>query len=111
MPSTSATYRVQIQDVNSSISTVEIDIWGRKTTSWARIQFESDVLDQLWICKYCVSCAEYTKDFIHHLNKNDEHSLDEARVNIPLRNSPSFAKDFHCHSGSRMNPKQKCNVW
>ncbi|KAG1683792.1 Neprilysin-2 [Nymphon striatum] len=104
MPSTSATYRVQIQDAYQQWKS----IYGEEK-QLPGLEYNSNQM--FWISYGSVSCAEYTKDFIHHLNKNDEHSLDEARVNIPLRNSPSFAKDFHCHSGSRMNPKQKCNVW
>lgn len=33
------------------------------------------------------------------------------RVNVPLMNSPDFAHAFKCRPGSKMNPRNKCNLW
>lgn len=33
------------------------------------------------------------------------------RVNRPVANFEEFAKVFKCHSGSSMNPKDKCSMW
>jgi len=41
----------------------------------------------------------------------EQHSVVPARVNIPLQNSPHFAKIFACPSGSPMNPVEKCAIW
>ena len=44
-------------------------------------------------------------------NWTDVHSENYARVIAPLQNIPHFADAFSCKLGSRMNPKQKCQMW
>ncbi|BFZ14185.1 hypothetical protein BsWGS_17224 [Bradybaena similaris] len=39
-----------------------------------------------------------------------EHSPDKIRVNGPLRNFQAFADAFSCPVGSKMNPRNKCEV-
>lgn len=38
------------------------------------------------------------------------HPFQYHRVNIPVMNSPDFAKAFQCEKGSRMNPINKCSL-
>ncbi|XP_044746106.1 neprilysin-2-like isoform X2 [Coccinella septempunctata] len=39
------------------------------------------------------------------------HANSEYRINYRLRNLPQFARDFHCPSGSFMNPEEKCKLY
>ncbi|XP_066593451.1 uncharacterized protein [Prorops nasuta] len=43
--------------------------------------------------------------------KTDKHSVGRFRVLGGLSNSEEFAKAFSCPVGSKMNPKNKCNIW
>ncbi|CAM1322785.1 ECE2 (predicted) [Pycnogonum litorale] len=64
-----------------------------------------------WISLGTARCTEYNEDFVKYSKENEVHALNEARVNIPLMNSPYFARDFNCPAGSPMNPVKKCSVW
>lgn len=64
-----------------------------------------------WISFANVWCTKYRKEAMELLFKNDDHPPAEIRVNGPLSNSYDFARDFQCYSGSKMNPKHKCEVW
>ncbi|KAL1464403.1 hypothetical protein WDU94_004053 [Cyamophila willieti] len=64
-----------------------------------------------WISFANVWCTKYRKEAMELLFKNDDHPPAEIRVNGPLSNSYDFARDFKCYSGSKMNPKHKCEVW
>lgn len=61
---------------------------------------------QLW----CVASRDYVKR--NQIIAGD-HSLNEFRVNGPISNMPphTFAHDFGCSVGTKMNPVQKCIVW
>lgn len=43
--------------------------------------------------------------------KTDVHTPNEFRVNGFISNMRSFASDFKCSEGAKMNPKHKCEVW
>jgi endothelin-converting enzyme len=43
--------------------------------------------------------------------EKDPHSPPQFRVIGPLSNLPEFAQEFYCPGGSKMNPKNKCEVW
>jgi len=59
---------------------------------------------QLW-------CSTMTKERVHLEIKKDTHAPAEFRVLGSLSNFPEFSKLFNCKVGSRMNPKDKCQVW
>ncbi|CAG9765647.1 unnamed protein product [Ceutorhynchus assimilis] len=40
-----------------------------------------------------------------------KHALASFRVIGPLRNSPYFADDFRCKTGTKMNPEKKCRLY
>lgn len=42
---------------------------------------------------------------------SDPHAPEMFRVNGPLSNMKEFADDFNCPDDSKMNTKEKCNVW
>ncbi|GAB1602197.1 endothelin-converting enzyme homolog isoform X2 [Argonauta hians] len=58
-----------------------------------------------------VWCSSATKETMHTRLLNDPHSPNNYRVIATLSNSRDFAEQYHCPSGSRMNPKEKCEVW
>eukprot|EP00106_Octopus_bimaculoides_P022840 XP_014790282.1 PREDICTED: endothelin-converting enzyme 2-like [Octopus bimaculoides] len=58
-----------------------------------------------------VWCSSTTKETLHMRLLNDPHSPDEYRVIATLSNSKDFAEQYKCPLGSRMNPKDKCEVW
>jgi endothelin-converting enzyme len=59
---------------------------------------------QLW-------CSLYTEEFIASDVKTNPHSPGPYRVIGALVNSKEFADAFQCKEGSRMNPKDKCELW
>nr|QHX41524.1 endothelin-converting enzyme 2-like isoform X1 [Octopus vulgaris] len=58
-----------------------------------------------------VWCSSTTKETLHMRLLNDPHSPDEYRVIATLSNSKDFAEQYKCPLDSRMNPKEKCEVW
>ncbi|PSN53054.1 Endothelin-converting enzyme [Blattella germanica] len=58
-----------------------------------------------------VWCSSSTDEATNLQIEKDPHSPPRFRVIGPLSNLPEFAKEFSCHSGSKMNPKKKCEVW
>ena len=40
-----------------------------------------------------------------------DHSPGNARVNGAVSNFKIFAKTFNCPINSKMNPKDKCEIW
>lgn len=59
-----------------------------------------------WVMTGTFLCGMPTtpKDIIFHADS-------EYRINYRLRNLPQFAKDFHCSSGTFMNPEKKCHLY
>lgn len=43
--------------------------------------------------------------------ETDEHSPGRFRINGALSNLKEFSDDFKCVFGSKMNPKDKCEIW
>lgn len=64
-----------------------------------------------WLSTANIWCAVYRDQALRKLITTDPHPPHEYRVINYLRNSDTFAKDFHCPVGSKMNPIEKCNVW
>ncbi|XP_046850503.1 endothelin-converting enzyme homolog [Xenia sp. Carnegie-2017] len=51
-------------------------------------------------------CTKYRNKVIDYNLKHDPHSLDPARVRVPLSNFPQFSKAFNCKA-----PKHTCVLW
>ncbi|RWS28414.1 endothelin-converting enzyme 2-like protein, partial [Leptotrombidium deliense] len=58
-----------------------------------------------------VWCSVTTPEALKLQILNDPHSPAQFRVIGTLSNSHEFAENFNCKLGSRMNPKEKCEVW
>ncbi|XP_021346508.1 endothelin-converting enzyme homolog [Mizuhopecten yessoensis] len=58
-----------------------------------------------------VWCSTSLKEADHLQLLSDSHSPAKFRVIGTLSNSKEFAEEFKCPLGSRMNPKEKCEVW
>ncbi|XP_060073168.1 endothelin-converting enzyme homolog [Ylistrum balloti] len=58
-----------------------------------------------------VWCSTSLKEADHLQLLSDSHSPAKFRVIGTLSNSKEFAEQFKCPTGSRMNPKEKCEVW
>uniref|UniRef100_A0A914MMM6 Peptidase M13 C-terminal domain-containing protein n=1 Tax=Meloidogyne incognita TaxID=6306 RepID=A0A914MMM6_MELIC len=68
--------------------------------------------DQLFFIHYAFrQCSRLGSTWLRQRIMTEQHSVVPARVNIPLQNSPHFAKIFACPSGSPMNPIEKCAIW
>ncbi|KAJ8673285.1 hypothetical protein QAD02_004547, partial [Eretmocerus hayati] len=62
-----------------------------------------------WISGASVWCTAYEPG--HPQSPDDVHPPEEFRINGVLSNIPEFSKDFNCPVGSKMNPRNKCNIW
>lgn len=72
-----------------------------------------DQLQLFWI-SYAVQWCSASRDYvIRNQIIAGDHSLNEFRVNGPISNMPTntFAHDFGCSVGTKMNPVHKCIVW
>lgn len=58
-----------------------------------------------------VWCSSVTKEADALQIEKDPHSPPKYRVIGALSNLKEFSKEFNCKLGSKMNPKQKCEVW
>uniref|UniRef100_A0A0N4Z7I3 Peptidase_M13 domain-containing protein n=1 Tax=Parastrongyloides trichosuri TaxID=131310 RepID=A0A0N4Z7I3_PARTI len=68
--------------------------------------------DQLfWIAAGRVKCDKYIDERIKEMFEREKHLPGEYRVSIPFGNQKEFATDFNCKVGSKMNPKDKCDIW
>lgn len=64
-----------------------------------------------WISFSQVWCSKYKDGTLKQQILTGYHSPGEFRIKGPLANNPSFAEDFQCAKGSKMNPAKKCSVW
>lgn len=68
--------------------------------------------DQLfWITGAQTWCTKRRKESIHIMMETGDHPLEQFRVIGSLSNNEDFIKDFKCPKGSKMNAKEKCEVW
>jgi membrane metallo-endopeptidase-like protein 1 len=68
--------------------------------------------NQLFFISFATVWCGNTRDGeAHRLIVTDPHSPGKYRVIGTLSNSEEFAREFQCKIGSKMNPKDKCNVW
>ncbi|XP_021915643.1 endothelin-converting enzyme homolog isoform X4 [Zootermopsis nevadensis] len=58
-----------------------------------------------------VWCSSSTDEATNLQIEKDPHSPPQFRVIGPLSNLPEFSQEFSCPVGSKMNPKNKCEVW
>lgn len=58
-------------------------------------------------------CSNSRNYIIKNQIITDDHAPMEFRINGAISNMPetTFAKDFHCMTGTKMNPIKKCTVW
>lgn len=72
-----------------------------------------DDLQLFWISYGQLWCSKSRDYVIRNQIIAGVHSLNEHRVNGPISNMPknTFAHDFNCSVGSKMNPVHKCSVW
>lgn len=64
-----------------------------------------------WIATANCWCSKERKESLLNDLLTDEHSPSRYRVNVPFGNIHYFAEDFNCPVGSKIIPKQKCQVW
>lgn len=64
-----------------------------------------------WISMASSRCTKIQIKSQKFLILSDEHAPPVYRIIGSLSNSDSFARDFSCPEGSKMNPKNKCRVW
>uniref|UniRef100_A0A1B6DD22 Peptidase M13 N-terminal domain-containing protein n=1 Tax=Clastoptera arizonana TaxID=38151 RepID=A0A1B6DD22_9HEMI len=64
-----------------------------------------------WISAANTWCSKYRPEGLKLRIITGFHSPGEFRVIGPFSNQESFAKDFKCPKGTKMNPVKKCSVW
>lgn len=70
-------------------------------------------LQLFWISYAQLWCAASYDYVIRNQIIGGDHSPNEFRVNGPISNMPkhTFADDFACSVGTKLNPVHKCIVW
>ncbi|XP_044013834.1 endothelin-converting enzyme homolog [Aphidius gifuensis] len=63
-----------------------------------------------WINYANVFCEKNSNEYLRNY-LDGVHPPSKFRIIGTLSNSPEFAKDFNCPSGSNMNPIKKCFIW
>jgi predicted metalloendopeptidase len=63
---------------------------------------------QTWCSRFSVLAI---KKILDDNRKGEPHTIDPIRVNAMMSQSPEFLKAFQCSADSRMNAKDKCNLW
>lgn len=58
-----------------------------------------------------VWCSAVTNESANLQIEKDAHSPARVRVIGSLSNLREFSEEFKCKVGSKMNPKEKCEVW
>lgn len=64
-----------------------------------------------WISSAQTWCAVARSNYNKNKITTGVHSPNEFRVIGPISNLAEFGIDFNCPSGTKMNPKEKCEVW
>ncbi|CAB4064631.1 MMEL1 [Lepeophtheirus salmonis] len=72
----------------------------RAYTKW----LEENTIPEVW-------CSSSTKETDHFQLMEDHHSPGKFRVLGPLSNFKEFANVFLCSPYSKMNPKERCEIW
>lgn len=68
--------------------------------------------EQLFFLNYAqIWCGSMRPEDALAKIRSSSHSPGRIRVIGPLSNSHDFAEAFHCKSGSKMHPANKCVVW
>ncbi|KAI5636454.1 peptidase family m13 domain-containing protein [Phthorimaea operculella] len=57
-----------------------------------------------------VWCSSMTRESAKMQIEKDDHTIAKYRVIGPISNLKEFSEEFHCPLGSKMNPKNKCEV-
>lgn len=72
-----------------------------------------DELQLFWISYGQLWCSKSKYYVIRNHIIADNHAPSDSRVNAPISNMPeyTFAQDFGCFAGTKMNPVHKCTVW
>jgi len=66
---------------------------------------------QFWIAYAQSWCTKKRAEALRVQIKTNPHPPEEFRVNGVVMNRPEFARDFGCSVGSRMAPKNRCEIW
>lgn len=56
-------------------------------------------------------CSSVSNELINLQIEKDLHSPARIRALGSLSNLKEFSEEFNCRPGSKMNPKEKCDVW
>ncbi|CEF59729.1 Phosphate-regulating neutral endopeptidase [Strongyloides ratti] len=74
--------------------------------------FEKYTGEQLFFINFARSLCHYTNNTnIIEAQLKSDHLPHKSRVMLTLANYKPFSNIFKCNSGTRMNPKDKCELW
>ena len=86
--------------------------WQQDHPESAKPLVEGFTNDQLFFVSWGqVWCTEQSPEAARLQVTTDPHSPGRFRTEGPLMNNADFAKAFSCPAGSRMAPKDRCEVW
>uniref|UniRef100_A0A0N5BEM8 Peptidase_M13 domain-containing protein n=1 Tax=Strongyloides papillosus TaxID=174720 RepID=A0A0N5BEM8_STREA len=74
--------------------------------------FENFTEEQLFFISFGRSFCEYiSKNNLEKIMDTSAHTPSEIRINVALSNYKPFSNAFECKLNSKMNPKDKCELW
>lgn len=64
-----------------------------------------------WISAAQTWCAVTKPSYDREFYRSNSHTPNRFRIVGAFSNAHEFSTDFHCATGSRMNPEMKCQLW
>ncbi|KAF9984748.1 hypothetical protein BGZ75_003710 [Mortierella antarctica] len=88
------------------------DLFGTRYRNYLLPGLDEYTPEQLFFISFGRSwCRKMRPEELESDVATSMHGPNNWRINGALQNSYQFARAFHCHVGSPMNPREKCRQW